>query len=387
MDTEGVKSVQPQTSHWPFCSAACRPERRVAWRLPQGFSLLLTVVIASLVFVARFAWAITPPQSDGWPLRPKPQLFAWSFDDGISTVGPLLEPRYFSPLRFTVFLPLWDRDDVPFFLSPDFLSEAPLHLPDPASREVYATAFEELPLLAWVNYYAHEALQWHLSQFVLPSDFLLTETPVPLPVSLSRARPLSRQLTVAQLHGTLGRRTRPGEALHYALYTGVLAEDTPDHLLVGARLGYMSERGGFTIGIDYLYSELAGSPDLRERAMAARARRLFNGEGQEFLLALLVEQQSLLVSRLRLPGTLTSDTPPLAVHAKPVLHLNRQWTIFYRFNHLSFGAGLPKITDHVFGVRFLPWRNVYLRAEFIRSSYDHSSIDAEGLRLSATVRF
>ena len=319
-------------------------------------------------------------------MRLKPQLFAWSFDDGISTTVSLLEPRHSPPLRFTVFLPVWDRDDAPFLLPPDFLSGGPLDLPDPASREVYATAFGALPLLAWVNYYAHEALQWHLSQFVLPFDFLLTETPVSLSVPLSRDQLLSRQLTVVQLYGTSGRRTRPGEALHYALSAKVLAEDTPDHLLVGARLGYTSERGGFTIGIDYLYSELAGSLDLQDWAMAVRARRLFNGEGRDFLLALLVEQHQLPVGHLRLPATLTSNASALAVHAKPVLHLNRQWTIFYRFDRLS-GPGLPKVTDHVFGVRFLPRRNVYLRAEFIMSYYDHASIDTEGLRLSVTVRF
>ena len=43
MDTKGVKSVQPQASHRPFRSAACRLESHTAWRLPQGFSLLLTV--------------------------------------------------------------------------------------------------------------------------------------------------------------------------------------------------------------------------------------------------------------------------------------------------------------------------------------------------------
>jgi hypothetical protein len=198
---------------------------------------------------------------------------------------------------------------------------------------------------------------------------------------------------MAQLHGILGRRTRPGEALHYTLYAGVLAEDTPDQLLVGARLGYTSERGGFTIGIAYLYSELSGSPDLQDRLMAARARGLFHGEGRDVLLTLLVEQQKLPISsRLLLPATLTSNATPLAVHAKPVLHLNRQWTIYYRFDRLSFGAGLPKVTDHVLGVRFLPRRNIYLRAEFTMSYYDHASIDTddtEGLRLSlsATVRF
>ena len=221
---------------------------------------------------------------------------------------------------------------------------------------------------------------------MLPFDFLLTETPVSLSVHLPGAQLSSPQLTVVQLYGTSGRRTRPGEALHYALYAKVLAEDTPDHLLVGARLGYTSERGGFTIGIDYLYSELAGSLDLQDWAMAVRARRLFNGEGRDFLLALLVEQHQLPVGHLRLPATLTSNASALAMHAKPVLHLNRQWTIFYRFDRLS-GPGLPKVTDHVFGVRFLPRRNVYLRAEFIMSYYDHASIDAEGLRLSVTVRF
>ena len=134
MDTKGVKSVQPQASHRPFRSAACRLESHTAWRLPQGFSLLLTGVIASLVFLTRFAWAITPPQSDGWPLRLKPQLFAWSFDDGISTTVSLLEPRHSPPLRFTVFLPVWDRDDTPFLLPPDFLSGGPLIFPTPPAE-------------------------------------------------------------------------------------------------------------------------------------------------------------------------------------------------------------------------------------------------------------
>jgi hypothetical protein len=77
----------------------------------------------------------------------------------------------------------------------------------------------------------------------------------PLPMDFSRPSLLPRLLTVAEVHGTVVLPARDRHALHYAVYTGVLAEDTPDNLMIGAQVRYTFGISEGTFGIDYLYSQ------------------------------------------------------------------------------------------------------------------------------------
>ena len=75
--------------------------------------------------------------------------------------------------------------------------------------------------------------------------------------------------------------------------------------------------------------------------------------------------------------------PPLAIHAKPALHINQQWTVFYRFNRLHSSSGIAKMPGHAIGLKFRPLPSITLHAEFIMK---HVATPG-GFWVAGTVRF
>ena len=247
--------------------------------------------------------------------------------------------------------------------------------------------WKTLPLLAAVTYAHSAALQFSLSQFLLPLEPLDLTTLLSLPLELASDRRLLRQFTVAQMYGTVLLNPAYHQALHYALYAGALSDEFPAHLLVGARIRYTFERGEVTVGIDSLYSQYAKGTDSFTPFLTARTARLPRDESQIVEILLRIEQDKRAVQNNHVQGLAAGDASPLGVFIKPVWHLTQQWTVFYRFDHFSLGQGWPKWTEHALGVRFFPMVNIVLRAEFLMSHSSQVSMDATGFRLSGTIRF
>jgi hypothetical protein len=290
--------------------------------------------------------------------------------------------------RYTIFPEARDPEEFPFLTAAGVLAEPTLDIADAADVSLSVATLGALSLLAAVNYRFSDAFQLRLSRFSTPADF----TPLaPFSLALTRPQVLSRLLTVAQVHGSLGLGASGNGVLRYALYAGVFAEETPRDLIAGAHIGYTVGTTGFTLGIGYLYGPHAVGLDIFGRLDAAGTADWPGGGVRVFGMHLLADKDKLRIENQLLYGVVygiaTSEQKPLAVQAKPTLHINRHWTVFYRFDHLRLGQGLPKLTEHAVGVKFHPVAHVHLHAEFMVERVDDPAVDAGGFRLSGTIRF
>jgi hypothetical protein len=189
------------------------------------------------------------------------------------------------------------------------------------------------------------------------------------------------------MHGTLLLPAKDRHTLRYGLYSGILSQDTPHSLIAGAQVSYTFRFSEMTIGIDYLSSKTPLALALLTNSLPLTTAPLRSGSTSVFRLPLLLEQDKHMVMTQLLRGTPKGEDTPLMIHAKPVLHLNSQWTMFYRFDHFSLGQGMAKFTEHTLGVKYLVAGSLVLQAEFLRSHCHNPSMDAEGFRLSGAIRF
>lgn len=289
--------------------------------------------------------------------------------------------------RFTIFHEVWSREPIPLLSPADVLYEVILFSPTWADHNESAATLQARPLLAAVTYAHSDVLQFSLRQFLLPAAPLDLTTLLSLSLEMASDSQILRRFTVAQMDGTVWRNSADQQALHYALYAGALTDESPDQLLVGARLRYTFKHGEVTVGFDALYSPYTRGTDSLTPFVTARAARLPSSESQIVELLLRLNQDRRVLQDHHSQGRAAGDASPLGVFIKPVLHLTPQWAVHYRFDHTSFGQGLPQLTEHVFGVRFFPMDKIVLRAEFLKSLSSQAAIDTEGFRLSGTIRF
>lgn len=254
-----------------------------------------------------------------------------------------------------------------------------------AAAGLPADSFVELPDVTSSH---SAAWQFSLKQFFLPPVPLDLTLLLSLPLELASERQVLHQFSTTQMYGAVLLHLTNHQTLHYAFYAGDWTDELSDSLLVGARIRYTFERGEVTGGIDALYSQYTGGVDSFTPFLTARTTHLLSGNSQIVDLLLRIKQDNRAVQGYYLPGLAAGDASPLGVFIKPMLHLNPQWAVFYRFDYLSFGEGWPKLTEHALGVRFFPLAKVVLRAEFLTSYFSQTSLGAkEGGRLSATIRF
>lgn len=288
--------------------------------------------------------------------------------------------------RFAIFPEVRGDEDSPFTVS-GIISAPELDIANAAEMDMSVAMLSALPLLAWVNYRSSNALQFHVSQFGTPTELMPLAPLAPLPLAFARARLLSPSLTVAEVHGVLTLGATDNGVLQYALYTGVFSEKTPRDLIAGARIGYTVGTAGFTLGIGYLYGPQAVGLEVVDLPYAGGAVPFPDSGFRRFVLHLLPDRDKRLIENQLLHGVATREQTPLAVQAKPTFHINNRWTVFYRFKHLRFGQGLPKITEHAFGVKFFPVANLSLHAECMVERADSPAVEAGGFRLSGTIHF
>jgi hypothetical protein len=193
-------------------------------------------------------------------------------------------------------------------------------------------------------------------------------------------------LAVAQVQGTVF------DALRYDVYAGVFPDDRARTLITGARLGYTFGSSGFTLGVNYGYG-------VRD-ASAPRALVPFNSRDRSppesdmyrlFGIDVLYDKGRLSFAH-RIIYEVDAQTNPqagrrLKVFTEPVLEITQQWRIFYRFDYVSLGHGMPKSAEHVIGMRLLPSERLRLRAEFMVQRMGEPPEDGWGFRLLGTLRF
>ena len=300
---------------------------------------------------------------------------------------PLVQRQY-SPARFILLLETWDDEEIPLVSDSDSLYEARLVPARLAYFHVYTAPFDTFTPLAWINYSLSNALQFHLSQFVLPFD-LSINTDVPTLLSVHKVENFPpRVLTVLQVHGKFSLGANDAGTLHYAFYAGLLTADNPDELIAGARLGYMAGTSGFTIGIDYLYGRYATTSNIFGSFHALANTQLPGSNVGIFGQALLYERSELfLIQQGFLRGVVDDGHLFLAIRARPAVHITRQWTIFYRFDRLHPRLGMSKMVEHAIGLKFRPLTHITLQAEFIMKQIEAPSLDVGGGRFAGTFRF
>jgi hypothetical protein len=274
---------------------------------------------------------------------------------------PPIQSQY-SPAPFIFLLETWGDEIVPLVSDSDGLYEAGLVPAGLANFNIYTAPFDTFTPLAWINYHLSDALQFHLSQFAMPFD-LSTNADVPTLLSAHNAGNLPpRSLTVLQMHGKFSLGAKDADTLQYAFYAGMLTGENPYDFIAGVRLGYMAGASGFTIGIDYLYGRYATAGNIFGSLHA--------------------------LGDIQLPGnTGISGRALLAIHAKPAVHINRQWTVFYRFDRLHPRLGMSKMVEHAIGLKFRPLTHITLHAEFIMKQIEAPSLDVGGFRFAGTFRF
>jgi hypothetical protein len=272
----------------------------------------------------------------------------------------------FPPVRFALLVETWQDEDVILVPDASGLYEVSLAPTGLANLNVYRETLYTFTPLAWINYRYSNALQFHLSQFVMPLHLSAIED-VPTLLFAHKAENLPpRWLTVLQVHGRFSLGAQDYDTLHYTLYAGMLSAENPHDLVAGVRLGYMAGTSGFTIGIDYLYGHYAISSDIFRSFYAVGSTQLPGSNVGVFGRPLLYEKDELfLVYQTFLHSAVEGGPPPLAIHAKPALHINQQWTVFYRFNRLHSRSGIAKMPGRAIGLKFQPIPSITLHAEFI----------------------
>jgi hypothetical protein len=296
-------------------------------------------------------------------------------------------PFSFAYRRFSIFPGTHDEEDFSFFTAAGILYGPALGSADSTDPGLFAVTLRALPLLAWVNYRASEALQFHVSRSggsPAPTPFTPTAF---VPLEIIQTQLLSQPLTVAQVHGALAFGTRKHGVLQYALYAGVFAEETPRDLVAGAGIGYTDGTTGFTLSIGYLYGPHAVGLDVFGSPYAGGTAHVPGSDLGVLGMYHLADQDRLRIENRLLHGIITGASIPLAVHNRSVLSLNHHWTVYHRFDRLYLGPGLPKITEHSIGVRFRPVTNVSLQTEVIVGGVDEAMGNAGGVRFAGTIRF
>jgi len=253
---------------------------------------------------------------------------------------------------------------------------------------MYLENLDTFTPLAWINYTLSHALQFHLSQFGMPFD-LSANADVPMLLSARYADNLPpRLLTVLQVHGKFSLGVKEDDTLHYAFYAGMLTAEAPDDVIAGARLGYMVGESGFTIGIDYAYGRYATASNLFRSFQSLSDTQLPESNAGVFGRSLLYDRSELfLIQQLTQRGVVAGEPPSVAIRAKPAVHINQQWTVFYRFNRLHPSLGMSKMVEHAIGLKFRPLNHIILQAEFIMKQIQAPSLDVGGFRLAGTIRF
>jgi hypothetical protein len=335
---------------------------------------LFAGVLAYTLLVAQLWFAAAQSSSDREYLQP----FSIPFTvDQPPILFRASSPRLAVPSR-------WSAEDVSLLTSSGVLDKVDVDIARLAS--VSETAFGVYPLLTVLSQHYSKALLVYISQLAVPLD---PTTFADMATSLfepDHRQFLPYMFTTMRVQGSFRIGLR-NAALHYALYTGGLAEDPPHDLIAGTRIGYTAGAHGFTFGVDYLYGQRTVSLDMVQSYIAIGELPLGGRAIGALALQLLHDLGRVLGEGQMPPGAVKSEAQPLAVYAKPALHINRHWTIFYRYDRVHLGQGLPNLTEHAMGLKFTSVTSVQLRMEVMLQHIAEAPVRPMGLRIAGLVRF
>jgi hypothetical protein len=331
---------------------------------PQTAALFAGVLVYML-FVALRWCATSQGYGDGAYLQP---FSSQSTAAQLSTFMGSFSPRL-------AVLHTWRDEDVSLLALSDVLDEADWDMAYRTDAGMYETTASVFPLLPMLSQRSSNASLLHISRVAVLSDPTMLAGIATFLADPDQSPFLPSLLTLIQVQGSF-RVGGQHATLHYALYTRVFAEEPSHDLIAGARISYTSGTQGFTLSVAYLYGQRAMSELWLARSTLG-----------VLTLQRLRDQGRMLGERLLPQGAATIAEWSLAVHAKPALHLSRQWTLFYCYDRFQPGQGLPKLTEHGIGLKFAPVASVQLRLEVMLQHVAEVSMHPLGGRIAGLIRF
>jgi hypothetical protein len=218
----------------------------------------------------------------------------------------------------------------------------------------------------------------HLYQFGL-------EDISPLPLDLQDTAYPGHTHTAARLHGTIPLRSK-SLALHYTVAVGLSTEKVYD-VAASARFGYHFGTNSVTLGVEYFTHGQAMGRDGFQDIQHDYQALLSNSDVRSMMMHVLYHKDRLIGDTKLSTENEQNEEKIIAVRRKPVLNINQQWMVFYRFDRFNLHHNMLSITEHVIGVRFLAVSQLYLRAEVMMKHVSSEPQDAGGFRLAGILRF
>lgn len=244
-------------------------------------------------------------------------------------------------------------------------------------------------IIAWANYKHNDALNLKIGRMITPHGIINIEH---FPnVLLDQEQPLFLRpfggqtifpnfTTGAQIHGQF---FNGDDTITYNAYSAA-AQGAPEELIHGGRVSYNFGNAGLTFGLNAATGSRSEGADSDYTLVGAD---LLFDKGP-----ILWKNEIFATDEENAPGR-------LGFYTQPAYEINDQWTAFYRYDFLDDGANgtaaIPDnagdVTEHMFGVNFLPVPNVRTRLTATRREFNSTgnigSAEADIYQFSTTYSF
>lgn len=219
-------------------------------------------------------------------------------------------------------------------------------------------------ILSWVNYQYSDAFNLRIGRFTTPHGIINIEHfPITLlsPLQPQFLRPMGGNTLFANFSNGLhahGKQFIGDDIWSYNAYVSAFVGNPEDEIF-GAMTEYTVSSYGLTAGVNYAHGS--------------------RSDGSEYDMGgihVLLDKGSLLWKNELFITTGDSDNSDrLAFYTQPAWRITPQWIAFYRFDYLDNGVSVT--TENVFGINYLPYSNIRLRALYTYKDFDRG-IDANG---------
>ncbi len=223
-------------------------------------------------------------------------------------------------------------------------------------------------IIGWVNYAYNDQVNIRAGRIITPHGIINIEHfPATLlePEQPQFLRPFGGNTlfpnfsTGVQFHG---KKFTGKNILSYTSYatnaTG--SDDANDELIVGGRVALGNSAGNWDIGLNYSDSY----------------RQSTDSDNELVGIDLRLRYQSFEMKAEYYTTDEDSGGDREAYYIQPIWHASNKWSLFYRYDFLDAGDVLGESTENVFGVNYLPNKNVRLRLTYTLKEFDEGFTDS-----------